>query len=158
MDKRLTAPFFESVKNVLMELAEIEISPQGDIFEDKADIDSLGIASAVTFTGKLRGRLLIDMEPALAIELAKNALMEEFDTVRDRMVMAAVSESANMASGNAITILNNLGKLGLRLAPPIVFTGNKVIIAIPKIPSVSGFFTSGAHKLRINVAFERGKS
>ena len=80
-----------------------------------------------------------------------------FTSVKDNLVLATISEMNNIISGDGLTILNNSYNLGLRLAPPIVFTGKGTVICIPKIhPNSIDFMSPKYGKLKLNIAFEGG--
>lgn len=156
INQQLTQPYFDSAQNVLQDMAAVKIEPGGYFYPDHNDILSYGVASIITFMGKIKGRLLIDMDPELALEIARNINDEQFNNTKEFMVLTTISEVNNVIAGKANTILNNNFSLGLRLAPPIVFTGKKPIVCIPKINSESIDCYSKHGRLRINVAFEGG--
>jgi chemotaxis protein CheX len=156
INQRLTQPYLESAQGVLQDMAGIEIEPGGYFYPDHNDIVSYGVASIITFMGKIKGRLLLDLDPELAIQIARNINDEEFTNTKEFMVLTTISEVNNVIAGKANTLLNNTFSLGLRLAPPIVFTGKKPIVCIPKLNSESIDCYSKYGRLRINVAFEGG--
>ncbi len=156
INQQLTQPYFDSAQTVLHDMAAVRIEPGGYFYPDHNDIMSYGVASIITFMGKIKGRLLIDMDPELALQIARNINDEQFDNTKEFMVLTTISEVNNVIAGKANTILNNNFSLGLRLAPPIVFTGKKPIVCIPKINSESIDCYSKHGRLRINVAFEGG--
>jgi chemotaxis protein CheX len=156
MDTRLLTAFTENLTTTFMKMAEIQIMPVGEIYKENSDISSLGVTCIVSFAGKMKGRLLLDMESGLAIQIAKNIIGEDFDNPKDDMVLAAISEINNIISGGAITLINNVFLLSLRLSPPIVFAGKGVVISIPKINSMSNIYTTKYGNLKVNIAFEGG--
>lgn len=156
INQQLTQSYFESAQIVLRDMASIQIEAGGYFYPDHNDILSYGVASIITFMGKIKGRLLIDMDPELAIQIARNINDEEFSNAKEFMVLTTISEVNNVIAGKANTGLNNIFSLGLRLAPPIVFTGKKPIVCIPKINSESIDCYSKHGRFRINVAFEGG--
>jgi chemotaxis protein CheX len=156
ISQQLTQPYLDSIQDVLRDMAGIEIEPGGYFYPNHTDIVSYGVASIITFMGKIKGRLLLDMDPELAIQIAGNINDEKFTNTREFMVLTTISEVNNVIAGKAITSINNTFSLGLRLAPPIVFTGKKPIICIPKISSESLDCYTKNGRLRINVAFEGG--
>jgi chemotaxis protein CheX len=156
INQQLTQPYFDSAQDVLQDMAGIKIEPGGYFYPDHNDIISYGVASIITFMGKIKGRLLLDLDPELAIQIARNINDEEITNTKEFMLLTTISEVNNVIAGKSITNLNNTFHLGLRLAPPIVFTGIKPIICIPKINSESIDCYSKHGRLRINVAFEGG--
>jgi Predicted inhibitor of MCP methylation, homolog of CheC len=156
INQQLTQPYFDSAQEVIQDMAGIKIEAGGYFYPDHNDIFSYGVASIITFMGKIKGRLLLDLDPQLAIEIARSINDEEFTNTKEFMVLTTISEVNNVIAGKANTYLNNTFSLGLRLAPPIVFTGKKPIVCIPKINSESIDCYSKHGRIRINVAFEGG--
>ncbi|MCX7747657.1 MAG: chemotaxis protein CheX [Clostridia bacterium] len=154
MDSRLQQPFQGSVKQILSQMAGIDVQKNGEVFEECDDIVSYGISSIIAFAGKIKGRLLLDMDQNLALKIAQNITGDVYPSVKEQMVMAVISELNNIISGDAITVLNNQFSLSLRLAPPIVFTGKDIIICIPKISSTSVNYETEFGHLKVNIAFE----
>lgn len=155
MSVQLSNPFINSVKDILMKMAGVEVSVIGTVNSGNESIVSYGVTSIISCSGKIKGRLLIDMEQSLALAIAQNITGIYYDAARDYMVLATISEVNNIIAGDAITVINNQLSLGLRLAPPIVLTGKDVVISIPKISSTSLDCVTRYGKLKVNVAFER---
>ncbi|MGE5582301.1 MAG: chemotaxis protein CheX [Bacillota bacterium] len=153
---RLTQPYIDSTVSVLKDMADVEVEISGYFYPESDDIISYGVSSIITFMGKIRGRLVLDMDPELALKIAGNINSEEYKTAKDINVLTSISELNNIVAGHANTYLNNNYSLGLRLAPPVVFTGKKPIICIPKITSESIDCYTKFGRLRVNVAFEGG--
>ncbi len=158
MDINLYQIFGASTKAIVKEMLNLDIRGMDTLAEETGEISSMGVSSIITFAGSKKGRLLVDLEPSLALYIANTLLGEEFDDIKNRMVLSTVSEINNIVSGDAITKLNNKYSMGLRLAPPIVFTGQDVIVAIPKINSLSSWGETDHGKIRINIAWEGGNN
>lgn len=148
------SPFINSVKEIMKQMGNIDINVNDTVYSENDEIVSLGVTSIVSCVGKIKGRLLIDMEQSLAITIAQNVTGMLYDKAKEYMVLATISELNNTIAGDGITNLNNKYSLGLRLAPPIVFAGKDSVISIPKITSVSTNCTTRYGKLKVNVAFE----
>lgn len=158
MDIYLYQIFGTSTKNIIKEMLDLDIKGMDSLKEEPGEIHSMGVSSIITFAGTRKGRLLIDMEPGLALYVANTLLGEEYDNIKNQMVLSTVSEINNIVSGDAVTQLNNSYSMSLRLAPPIVFTGQDVIISIPKISSLSSWGDTDYGRIRINIAWEGGNS
>jgi chemotaxis protein CheX len=156
MSVELSNPFINSVKKILMEMANIDVAVTGAVSSGNDAVVSYGVTSIVACVGKIKGRLLLDMEQSLAVAIAENITGVVYASAKEYMVLACVSEVNNIIAGDAITVINNQFPLGLRLAPPIVLTGKDVVVSIPKISSSSLDCKTKYGKLKINVAFERG--
>ena len=53
-------------------MSAIELEPTGLFYPEPDEIVSLGVSSIITFAGKIKGRLLLDMDCALALTIAQN--------------------------------------------------------------------------------------
>ena len=155
MGIQLSNPFMDSVKEILLQMANIDVQVVNAVKSENDSIPSYGVSSIISCVGKIKGRLLLDMEQSLAITLTQNITGMYYASAREYMVLATISEVNNIIAGNAVTIINNLYNLSLRLAPPIVFSGKNTTICIPKISSSSLDCITKYGKLKINVAFER---
>jgi chemotaxis protein CheX len=150
----LTTPFLQSTQNMIEQMSGITVTPEGGFYEEESEIVSLGIATLVSFAGKMKGRLLIDMEPSLAIAFASKVNDESYKSDHDYMVLMSVAELNNIVAGDANTVINNQFQLNLRLAPPVIIAGVGSLIRIPKIASMSANCTTPQGKLKVNIAFE----
>ena len=156
MNPTLSKPFLESSKDMIYQMASIQLEAEGDYQEQNTDIASYGVTALITFAGALKGRLLLDLEPSLATEIVEKVMGESYDSMKDPTFMGMIGELSNIVGGDALTNLNNQQPLNLRLASPAVFLGKDMIISIPKIQSSTINLVSDQGKMRINVAFEKG--
>jgi chemotaxis protein CheX len=157
IDKKRTAPFVKSFKEMMLVMGGIEINNSGDVYDFDGDLKSYGISASVSFAGNFKGRILLDMEKNVALKISEHITGEKYEDIKDRMVLACLTEILNTIGGDALTLLNDELKAGLRLAPPIIFTGENVIISIPKIPSVTLDSHCEYGKILFNVAVEGDK-
>ena len=106
--------------------------------------------------GKFSGRMLIDLSEETAKLIAEKMLRKE-DVKRDEII-GALSEFANIISGNACSILNRRNKsLGLRVAPPSVLYGVHLLVSAPDFKTMAALSSSEYGEILINVGFQRGK-
>ena len=148
--------FINSLTEVFKEMAGLDVKLEGAMHSECDEMMTLGVVSVINFNGKLTGRVLLDMEPHVAISAAQNITSStQYVSERDTMVLAVISEMNNILCGKAIAPINN--KLGLKLwmSPPYVFAGKDTTICIPKVPSTSLNYTTIYGKLRLNLAFEK---
>lgn len=155
MSIEMYSPFVNSVKQIMMQMANIEVQIGNAFYDESDEIVSYGISTIVSCIGKVKGRILLDMDQGLATTVTQNITGLFYNTAKNNMVLAAVSELNNTIAGDGVTSLNNKYSLGLRLAPPIVFTGKDTVIALPKLSSVSMDCLTKYGKMKINIAFER---
>lgn len=155
MNKEFIQPFVDGMKNVLKKMANIEAAANEESYEEKNEIQSKGVTSVISYSGKINGRLMIDMEQSTAVSLTRRVTGTSYETAKEQMVLSTISELNNIVAGDGLTNINNKFSLGLRLVPPFVFTGNKTLICLDKIPSESLNFSTEYGEIRLNIAFER---
>jgi CheY-specific phosphatase CheX len=141
VDQELLQPYIDSVNEVLQMMIGVKVLSHSVTPVEKSEIMSYGVASIMTFAGGIfSGRVVLDLPPEVALKIANQLLGEQFTTTRERMVLASVSELNNTIGGTANTVINNSTGIGLRLAPPYVVTGDKLVFASTKAKSVGVMF------------------
>jgi chemotaxis protein CheX len=156
MDKRLVEPYINSVRTILRDMTAIEITEINEVNTEQDEFASYGVSSAITFSGKIKGRFVIDITPDLARAMIFNMTGEKMDNVKDLLFLAGISEMNNTIAGDANTVLNNEYSLSLRLAPPIVFAGKNIMVATSKTESVTFEGTTKQGNFKLNIAFQGG--
>jgi len=151
----LNNPFFSSAKAILWRMGNVELLSDGLFYPEGDAIASKGVTSIISFDGKVKGRLLLDMEPDTAIFLTRNITGKYLTNEKNYTVLSAASEINNIIAGDGITYLNNTHSLGLRLSPPIVFAGKDALVCLDKIPGKSVSCKTMYGDLKIIVAIER---
>lgn len=156
MDLELAESFIHSTQSIIKQMAEMDISEDGKPYEGTGDFTSQGITSIITFAGKIKGRFIIDFSPNFALQMIEAMTEEKSSSLKDKMLLAGISEVNNIIAGDAITFLNNKYTLGLRLAPPIVFTGRNATVATSKMDSVVVPMTSEYGTIKLDISFQGG--
>jgi chemotaxis protein CheX len=115
MRMELIQPFIGSLDAVLAEMMKmpakiVDLTMEEDGYRRK------GTAAVVTFQGEIEGRIILDMEPSAAAQVAEFLAGGEVDPSAG-LVSEAVSELANMVIGNAVTLLNDRG-FQFKVFPP----------------------------------------
>jgi chemotaxis protein CheX len=141
LDEELLKPYLDSVKEILQMMAGVQVFSHSITPVEKAEILSYGVSSILTFSGGIfTGRIVLDLPPEVALKIANSLLGENFTSPRERMVLASICEINNTIAGNANTVINNKTGLSLRLSPPYVLTGERLVFASTKSKSVSVMF------------------
>ncbi|WP_010243836.1 chemotaxis protein CheX [Acetivibrio cellulolyticus] len=156
MDKRLSDPFFSSTREIIKQMADIDININEVQEIDNSEIVSYGVASIINFSGKIKGRFMIDLEADLALKIAGNILGEPCTNLKNRIFVAAISELNNVIAGDANTYINNNYSLDLRLATPVVYSGKNIVIVTSKIISTTLLCSTVYGKMKLNVGFQGG--
>lgn len=127
-----------------------------DEYACDTEYESQGMSVIIAIIGKFSGRMLIDFSKETATNLAI-ALLRREPKSNDETI-AALSEFANIVSGNACSILNRKNKaLGLRVAPPSVLYGDRLHISAPKFDTTTAVADSTFGEILLNVGFKRGE-
>lgn len=150
----LANAFISSVKETFLKMTGIKIDVEKDFYPENEDLTSLGISTIISFSGKINGRFLLDMENVLAIETARSITGTASDSVNEDMVLESIQKINNLLVKEAITKLNSQYSLELTLASPVVFTGKDVVISVPKAEPMSADCSTLYGKMKVNLAFE----
>jgi len=156
VDNRLIEPYINSTKTIINDMTGIEITQISEPITQNGEFVSYGVSSGITFSGKIKGRFFIDITPELARAMIFNMTGEKMDNIKGNLFLAGISEMNNIIVGDANTFLNNKYALSLRLAPPIVFAGENVIVATSKMESVTLECGTALGKFKLNIAFQGG--
>jgi chemotaxis protein CheX len=117
MKIELIQPFINAADAVLAEmlktLVEISnVSMEEEIYRRK------GIAASVAIRGDIEGRIIFDLEPETAMQVAGALAGGEVEP-SEELARETVCELANMVIGNAVTLLNDQGFRFKVFAPEI---------------------------------------
>jgi chemotaxis protein CheX len=115
----LIQPFIGSLDTVL---ADMMRSPAkiAELSMEEEGYRRRGVAAIVQFKGQIEGRIILDMEPRAAAQVAGYLMGGDIDPA-EPIVPETVCELANMVIGNAVTQLNDRG-FEFKVLPPSVLT------------------------------------
>jgi chemotaxis protein CheX len=113
----LIQPFIGSLDAVLAEMMKAPAKIV-DLTMEEEGYRRKGTAAVVTFRGQIEGRVILDMEPRAAAQVAGYFTGGEVD-FSESIVPETVCELANMVIGNAVTQLNDRG-FHFKVFPPEV--------------------------------------
>jgi len=115
----LIQPFIDSLDAVLAEMMKAPAKIV-DLTMEEEGYRRKGLAAVVTFRGQIEGRIVLDMEPSAATQVASYLAGSDVDPA-EPIVPETVCELANMVIGNAVTQLNDRG-FQFKVRPPEVLT------------------------------------
>jgi chemotaxis protein CheX len=147
----LIQPFIGSLDAVLAEL--MKTSPRiVDLTMEEHGYLRKGIAASVSFKGEIEGRVILDMDPKAAIQVAAYLAGDEVDSSQP-IVREAVCELANMVIGNAVTQLNDRG-FQFKVFPPSVLTDEQCDTAGHDSEATILCFETPAGTVHLNISMQ----
>jgi DNA-binding NarL/FixJ family response regulator len=127
--------------------------------ESNSNIEQVshGISVVMGITGKYVGRIIFDTSNETLTNIVVKLLGREPKNTQE--TISILAEIANIAAGNACSMLNRRDKLfGLRVAPPTIVHGESLMISKSDLDTItSSKATSTFGELYINVGFKRGE-
>jgi chemotaxis protein CheX len=122
MKMELIQPFINAADAVLSQGLK---SPMvvGNLAMEREAYRRKGVAAVVQLTGDIEGRVIFDLAPKTAAEVASHFAGTELPETDD-LVREAVCELANQVIGNAVATLNDQG-FHFRVHPPQLHTSDE---------------------------------
>ena len=157
MRMELIQPFIGSLDAVLAEMMRTPAKIV-DLTMEQEGYRRKGLAASVTFKGQIEGRVVLDMEPRAAAQVAAVLSGAEVDP-SESIAREAVCELANMVIGNAVTQLNDRG-FHFKVFPPEILSAEQCDAAgQDSEASILCFETpAGSVHLNINMHYHRRRS
>jgi len=115
MKMELIQPFINAADAVLSQGLQSPLAI-GNLSMEEEAYRRKGIAAVVQLTGDIEGRIIFDLAPATAAQVASRLAGTELPE-SDDLVREAVCELANQVIGNAVATLNDQG-FHFRVHPP----------------------------------------
>src|SRR5262249_808657 len=115
MRMELIQPFIDAADAVFAEALQGPTSI-GDLTMEEEAYRRKGIAALIPIRGDIEGRVILDLSPEVAINVAAK-LTGEVATNNDQLIRETVCELANMVIGNSVTLLNDQG-FRFKVFPP----------------------------------------
>ncbi len=120
-----------------------------------APVPSLPMSIVIGITGAIRGQVVYSMDSNFAFSVTKAMIPNRLPTDLRKLTSSAVSEIANMITGQASISLDGEYQL-IHLTPPAVFTGTDMQVDFLSIPTICLSLISEIGSLEINIAFTEG--
>lgn len=117
-----------------------------------APVPSLPVSIVIGITGSIRGQVVYSMDSNFAYAVTKAMIPNKLPSELKKLTNSAVSEVANMITGQASISLAGEDKL-IHLTPPAVFSGSDMTVDFLSIPTICLSFISEIGSLEINIAF-----
>jgi chemotaxis protein CheX len=117
-----------------------------------APVPSLPVSIVIGITGGIRGQVVYSMDSNFAYAVTKAMIPNKLPSELKKLTNSAVSEVANMITGQASISLAGEDKI-IHLTPPAVFSGTGMTVDFLSIPTICLSFISEIGSLEINIAF-----
>ena len=117
MKMELIQPFINAADAVLAQGLQSPLT-MGSLSMEEEAYRRKGVAALVRLTGDIEGRVIFDLDPATAVQVARHFAGAELPE-SDALVRETVFELANQVIGNAVTTLNDQG-FHFRVHPPVL--------------------------------------
>lgn len=142
-------PFISAFFNVLKQAAQTD-GKRGQLSLRTNTFSSYDILIIVSIIGDIEGQVVYSMKEEVAKKLA-SAMMMGFPVEElNDLARSAISEFANMVTGNAVMLLGSQG-LKLNISPPTLVKGKDIEIAF-EIPMLSIPIATPLGDMEIDVA------
>ena len=120
-----------------------------------APIPSMPMSIVIGVTGAIRGQVVYSMDTNFAYSVTKAMIPNRLPNDLRKLTSSAVSEVANMITGQASISLAGENEL-IHLTPPAVFTGTNMRVDFLSVPTICLSMISEIGSLEINIAFTEG--
>jgi len=142
--------FIRSAIEVFQKEANISLSRQS-LVKKNAPIPSLPVSIVLGITGYLRGQVVYSLDENFAYSVARAMLPNKLPAEIRKLTNSAVSEIANIITGQASIALAG-EKMKIDLTPPAVFSGEGMLVDFLSIPTISLRMISEIGVIEINIA------
>ena len=132
-------PFLISTKNILSQMAGIDIDLKGTSLK-KSPIFPKKVIIVVGIIGQLKGSVIIGLDDSFARTIASNMMGYHISTL-DEMSKSALKELSNILMGRVAIDLESKGTK-IDITPPTLLTGDNISISLESIPLLSIKFAS----------------
>jgi chemotaxis protein CheX len=120
-----------------------------------APVPSLPICIVIGITGAIRGQVVYSMDSNFAYSVTKAMIPNKLPNELRKLTNSAVSEVANMITGQASIALAGDDRI-IHLTPPAVLTGSDMKVDFLAIPTICLSMISEIGSMEINIAFTEG--
>lgn len=155
MKMELIQPFINAADAVLSQGLKSPMAI-GNLSMEQEAYRRKGVAAMVRLTGDVEGRIIFDLAPRTAAQVASRFAGTELPE-SDELVREAVCELANQVVGNAIATLNDQG-FHFRVHPPELHTSEHGPQGTEEIEALVLCFETSSGSVFMNIALQYGKS
>lgn len=122
MRMELIQPFINAADAVFAESLQAP-TKIGDLSMEEETYRRKGIAALILIKGEIEGRVILDMAPEVALNIASKLAGSEVPS-SEQVARETVCELANMVIGNSVTLLND-GGFRFKVFPPEIHVNDQ---------------------------------
>lgn len=153
MKMELIQPFINAADAVLAQTLKApttigEVSMEEDAYRRK------GVAAMVRVAGDIEGRVIFDLEPDTAHQVAIKLVGDEASA--QEIIPEAICELANQVIGNAVTVLNDQG-FHFKVMPPEIHTAETGVKSTEDTEALVMSFETVTGSVFMNIAMRYNK-
>ena len=154
MKMELIQPFINAADAVLSQGLK---SPMvmGNLTMEQEAYRRKGVAALIELSGDIQGRVIFDLAPKTAAQVASHFAGTELPE-SDDLVREAVCELANQVIGNAVATLNDQG-FHFRVHPPELHTSEQGPTSTEDTEALVLCFETASGNVFMNIALRYGK-
>lgn len=122
-------PFVDSAQNVLEGILPSSIRRSSLLLNDS--LSATGLSATIFLAGAVEGRVVLDLEPAVAKKIAETMNGVTFEGM-NALAIDTICELTNIIIGKAVTTLNKKG-FQFRSSTPSYFIGEKTFYGLESL-------------------------
>jgi len=153
MKMELIQPFINAADAVLAQTLKAPTTI-GEVSMEEEAYRRKGVAALVGVAGDIEGRVIFDLEPSTAQQVAAKLVGDE--TSAQDMVPEAICELANQVIGNAVTVLNDQG-FHFKVLPPEIHTAERGAQSTEDTEALVMCFETVSGQVFMNIAMRYNK-
>lgn len=143
-------PFIKAALETFKKELGVDLK-RNDLFLKDAPVPSKDVTIIIGVTGPIKGQVVYSMDQNVAESIAKTMLPGKLPAEQKALINSAVSELANIITGQASIILAGDNYI-IDITPPAVFSGGGASIDFLSLQTICLSFLSEIGSLEINVA------
>jgi chemotaxis protein CheX len=155
MKMELIQPFINAADAVLSQGLHSPMAI-GNLSMEEEAYRRKGVAAMVRLTGDIEGRIIFDLAPKIAAQIASRFAGAELPE-SDDLVREAICELANQVVGNAIATLNDQG-FRFRVHPPELHTADHGAKSSEDVEALVLCFETAIGSVYMNIALQYGRA
>lgn len=150
MKAEFANPFITAVVSTFQKEVGVKLN-RNDLKIKSSPVPSKPISIIIGVTGAVRGQVVYSMDDSMAYAITKAMLPGKLPAELKKLTNSAVSEMANIITGQASILLAG-DKLKIDITPPAVFVGAGISMDFLSIQTICLTFLSEVGSMELNIA------